>query len=161
MRLGSGLSDKEFLVMAYLGNKDAVALAEAIIEIACVWDDLVDRDAPVSNEQINSMMWKALVSLPTNPFYAQHVATLMPLFQMSIMNWHMANQMEQTPGRSREIAHIARYAAGDVLIYMAAIIGGREHVDDIGPQFKMRLQQNEFAEYDAEMTAKHQKEQTQ
>jgi hypothetical protein len=149
------VNDDEFLLRAYKGDEDAFRLGKAIIHIACVWDDLVDRDVPVTNEQINSLMWTMLVEMQLNPFYRKWSGVLQPLIQSSIINWHLSNLMEKEPGLSREIAHVARYSAGDTLIYMAMLIGGMPWALEIGPEFKKRLQKEGFAEYNEEMNAKY------
>jgi hypothetical protein len=96
-----------------------------------------------------------LVEMQVNAFYRKWSGMLQPLIQSSIINWHLSNAMEKEPGLSREIAHVARYSAGDILIYMAMIVGGMQWALEIGPEFKKRLQKEAFAEYNEEMNAKH------
>jgi hypothetical protein len=151
------MNDEQFLVFAMKGDMDAVRLVKAIVQVAGVWDDLIDKDKPVSDEDINTMMWNALVAIPTNPFYTKVGALLQPLFQVGILNWHLSNEMRKEPGRSREIAHVARYSAGDVALYMMALIGGVEWVRAHGAQMKLRMQREDFRRYDSEQEAANEK----
>lgn len=151
----NALSDSEFLLKVMRGDRDAAALALAIAKVAATWDDLVDGDVKVEPEAINQMMWMALVGIPQNRFYREHQDHLQPLMQMGIMNWHLSNELEAKPGIGREIAHVARYSAGDVIVYMAGLIGGLAWVREVGPELKLRLQRDSFGNYDREMEKKH------
>lgn len=148
-------SDDEFLAMAMKGNWHAVDLARMLLNIARVWDDLVDKDKPVSNEQVNRVMTDALIRIPGNPFYRDVGHLLRPIMEMGIINWHLSNELCKQRGIAREIAHVARYSAGDVMIYMMALIGGHEWAIEHGAEMKLRMQRNDFASFDAEMEALH------
>jgi hypothetical protein len=111
------------------GNADAIRFLEDITEVLHLWDDLVDKDKELPDEVINRAMWKALVDLPRNPFYAQNFATLNTLLVAAIVNWEVATQMErkQTGKDDLHIAFILRSSYIDLVLGTAIIIGGREH----------------------------------
>jgi hypothetical protein len=50
------------------GNTDALNLFHHLVELIHIWDDLIDKDKPVSDEQINKAFLIALVYMPSNPF---------------------------------------------------------------------------------------------
>jgi hypothetical protein len=149
------LTDDEFLNRAFKGNVDAINLGRNIISIGCTWDDLIDHDVQVTQERINRMMWAALVLIPTNAFYRSYMGLLQPLMQTAIINWHLSNQMEVKPGLSREIAHVNRYGGADILLFIAALIGGEEWAIEVGAELKLRMQRDTWKDYDAEMDRKH------
>lgn len=149
------LSDEQFIKVALCANHHAIQLAKLIVQVAGLWDDLVDRDVEVSNERINQGMWAMLSTIPLNPFYREHIESLQPVMQLGMLNWHFSNELEKTPGLSREIAHVARYSAGDVVIMMMGLLGGVDHARRLGPEMKLRLQRDCFANYNAEMEKKY------
>lgn len=151
----SSIDDTALWRRAFKGNEEAVVLASLLVQVASTWDDLADGDKKVEPEALHSAMWAMLVSIPLNGFYRAHLDELQPIMQQSIINWHLSNTMEKSPGRAREIAHVTRYAVGDVLLYMAAIIGGLAHVREMGPELRMVIQREAMADYEKEMEAKH------
>lgn len=151
----SGINDRQFLLYAYQNNVEAVRLAEMLVEISHTWDDLVDGDKPVTTEQINRMMWHALANIPSNGFYRNYGHLLLPVMQLAMCNWHVANELEKSPGRAREISHVLRHALGDVLVFMAAIVGDVDWARKVGPEIRLRCQRQPLDEYLKEMEKKH------
>lgn len=149
------MNDRQFFMYAYQNNTDAVRLAEMLVDIASTWDDLVDGDKAVTADRINATMWHALANIPSNRFYCEYKHLLLPVMQMAMCNWHIANELEKTEGRAREIAHVLRYALGDVLVFIAAIIGDVAWAQKVGPEIRLRCQKQTLSEYEKEMEAKH------
>jgi len=147
--------DDEYLMHACRGNESAFHLCKLIIEISGTWDDLVDRDVDVPVEHVNRMMHAALISIPRNAFYRKHLTDLQPVIEQSIINWHLANSLEPKAGIGREIAHVQRYAAADILIYVTALCGGVSWAREVGPEIRLRCQRDCFLNYHAEMEKKH------
>jgi hypothetical protein len=141
------------------GNKDAIRLVQMLHQIVDVWDNLIDRDEVVADDEINEMMWNALVGIPGNQFYKDLGHLLRPVIEVGIINWKLANRMEAVEGRSREIAHVIRYSIGDVVIYMMRLIGGEGWASgDVGVEMRMRIQRDGLASFNAEMNSKYPKE---
>jgi hypothetical protein len=115
------------------GNTDAVRFLEDITEILHLWDDLVDRDKAVSDEAINQGMWKALIDLPRNPFYAANFTSLNILLVAAIVNWEVATKMERNPVGADDlnIAFIIRSSYIDLVLGVAVILGGRVHAAEM------------------------------
>lgn len=143
--------DIALLTEAFQGDEHAVRFILHLRDIANVWDDLVDRDCPVPNESINHAFMCALVSVPTNPFYLKHQASLQPVIQQAILSWVQSNTMCATPGISREIAHVQRYAVADIITFVLWLIGGLRLVEQYGPALRVRSQKDCFEDYDHEM----------
>jgi len=51
-----------------LGNKDAVRCVLDLGQIVETWDDLIDKDKPISDQDISGSFYAATVNLPLNPF---------------------------------------------------------------------------------------------
>ena len=75
-----------------------------IFDVFEVWDDLVDRDKPVSNELISDAFHKAIVYLPINPFYMQNFGALYPHVVATITAWETANKLHKADDKE-SLAH--------------------------------------------------------
>jgi hypothetical protein len=119
---------------AVRGDADAAAFCLAVCSIVQCWDDLIDRDKPVSPEQINRAFWTALVEMPRNSFYRRFFDLLNPLWITGIQNWHAANFMEAGGTEPElEIAFIIRSCCADILIGAATCVGGYEWARTVTP----------------------------
>ena len=142
------MKDRDFLDMAFIGNQSAIDLALLLARVSHVWDDLIDRDKPVSDETINQTFYALLITLPSNPFFREHADTLLPLMAVGAMNYEIANRYEAEGGKEPlALAHVLRYAVSDVLTAIALIIGGPEWVRKIGPEMRRRCQKDTLENY--------------
>lgn len=118
------------------GLQAGVDMVWAIAHMTHWWDDLVDKDKLVSDEDINNMMRMALVYLPLNPVY-QKIAAAAPHFWATIISaYEAANTFERTKDeRGLEISHTLRYSAGNLIAYaMEQTIGvelARKYIPDM------------------------------
>jgi hypothetical protein len=132
------------------GNAAAQVFVEQMTGVLHFWDDLVDRDKPMTDATINQMMWWALVELPRNQFYAQNFVTLNTVLVPSILNWQLATRLERYPEADAlrlEGAFIFRSNYVDILLMVAMICGGKEHADACAPMLRERAHSEGFAGY--------------
>lgn len=115
----------------------AVEFLTAVVDIAHLWDDLVDRDKDVPVDVINRAFVSALVTLPRNPFYARHFDLLNPILVSAIGNWQIANEFEAGESESDlRIAFILRSSYANLLTQVAFIVGGLDWVRAVGPDVR-------------------------
>lgn len=117
-------NQRELLTYAFNGNESAVELAELLGGISQTWDDLIDCDNPVTQDDVNEMMLDALVRLPRNEFYRQHKDTLDVLIEQAIDTWHEANDLE-AKGELLLVAYTIRSAITPVIVRMAYLANSR------------------------------------
>ena len=130
------------------GNKPAIDFVWAFFSICHVWDDMIDRDRGVTDEEINTAFWQALVMLPTNMFYVQHFTVLHPIIINTIINWRAATAMERRgDGKDREIAFVLRGGYADVLSMSALLVGGLEWSIQVTPEIRQWMHEESHAEY--------------
>lgn len=144
------MDDRSYMLYAFKGNQAAVDYVLMVSRVADVWDDLVDKDKPVSDEAINDAFWKLAIELPANPFYLANMADLRPVMATGITNWMVANRMERSKEmnhRAIEIAHVIRYGIADVAIMAALLCGGQEWAAEVGPELRLRSQKSDLNEY--------------
>lgn len=144
------MTDQEFMLMAFKGNRSAVDFVLMVARVADVWDNLIDKDNPVSDEAINSAFWLLAVEMPGNAFYREYIDDLRPVMATGILNWMAATRMERDetlPHRAIEIAHVIRYSIADVALMAALLCGGRDWAAQVGPELRMRSQRSDLNEY--------------
>jgi len=148
--------DREYLLHAYQGNTDAVDLVLRIAEISHTWDDLVDRDKPVTDAQINRAFSIALLELPKNQFYQAHCLDLLPVMTTGTLNWLTANEYEkQQDKEAHALAHVLRYGIADLALFIAYLIGGQEWAQQVAPELRRRSQRDTMENYLSEVRRKH------
>ena len=104
------------------GSESAGALAFELWQAVGVWDDLIDRDVPVGPQEINAAFWRLLITLPANPFYAQHADLLRPLLIVGVANWMAGNELA-VEGH-KDLEWFMRMGFVDVLVLCAFLNGG-------------------------------------
>lgn len=111
----------------FAGNTDAADLFDRLVFVAHAWDDLIDRDKPVDNATINSMVINMLLHLPGNAFYRKYEGEMRAMFSVGVTGYLAANLMEKTGDAHKvEIAHYMRYAVVSVVTFMLMAIHGIE-----------------------------------
>lgn len=144
--------DRQALLHAFKGDEHAVDLAFMLATVSHVYDDLVDRDKPVPDEQVHRAFWLALVEIPRNRFYQGHVMHLQPLIAQAIVSWRVANELQRSADREAlNVANVLRYAAADVIVHMAYLIGGPDWAAEVGPALRMLCQKDTLEHFMAEM----------
>ena len=140
--------DRQALMRYFHNDETAVELAFMLARLSHIWDDLIDKDKPVSDADINAAFWMALVQIPANDFYQQFGATLRPVMASAILNWIGANTLEKRGNlHDIEVAHVTRYALADVLMLMATLIGGHTWGFECAADIRMLCQKNVFRDY--------------
>lgn len=152
----------DLAIEAAAGNRAAASWLMSVVQALHLWDDLVDRDRPVSEEQLDHVFRLMLVEMPRNPFFQAHAANLTPVLVMAIQNWHVANAVER--GKpcdvSLECAFIVRSSYVDLATMVATICGGDTHGVEIAKKVRALAHSEGFEQYlknlDAEQAARKQ-----
>lgn len=105
-------------------NEDAVRFCLDVFSISQTLDDLVDRDAPVSGEEIERMAMLMFSDIPRNPFYRQHQDSLQSFMETALMYWMDANKLEARGEAGRRLAFVFRDIIGGLANKCALLIGG-------------------------------------
>lgn len=127
----------EALGYALQGHANAMAFCTVLFHVLHVWDDLEDRDKPISRDELDRAMYAALVVLPGNPFYQAHFRELNLLLEVAIQNWHAANEMERRGSeQDKHIAFITRSSYCDLAIACARLVGGYEWARRVTPMLR-------------------------
>ncbi len=130
------------------GDVAAVSMCLELFRTLHVWDDLIDKDKDVPDEEIHGVFWSVLFMLPQNPFYQKHFNTVNALMMNAVINWKTANQFERgTDEHEKTIAFILRGSYLDLLTMSAALIGGPQWAEEVGPEIRHWAHEETYAEY--------------
>jgi len=134
------------------GNQDAVNMYQMFIDLSHTWDDLVDKDHEISEDQINHAFLICLVYLPSNPFYQRIQAAVLPMWISIVSAYQTGNKFEKDKdSHGVEIAHTLRYAAGHILAYAVHVCVGPEKAKEIMPDVWKDVVHERFDDYRTEV----------
>lgn len=135
------------------GNEDALNMYRMLVDLAHTWDDLVDKDRPLSEDRINTAFLTALVYLPANPFYRSIQDAVLPMWMMVVSAYETANHFEKEKDpHGIEIAHTLRYAAGHIIAFAVQTCIGREKAKEVLPEIWKTMVAERFDTYREEHT---------
>lgn len=130
------------------GNQDALNMFHAFADLAHIWDDLVDKDKPVSADKINRAFLTCLVYLPANPFYRSIQDQILPMWLTVVSAYETANYFEaHKDAHGLEIAHGLRYASGNIMAYAVHVCVGPEKAKEFLPEMWKAIFYERFDEY--------------
>lgn len=119
----------------FKGNTSAMRFCADMVEVAHVWDDLVDADKPVSSIKADLAFRKMMLEIPSNEFYRANFAFLQPVIVMIWAQWSAANAMETHPFKGdREKAFMLRASLYQLFQACAVLCGGLDWAAQIGPE---------------------------
>lgn len=130
------------------GNTHAVSFCMDLAYVSHLWDDLIDGDRERGKEEINLAFAMALGSIPSNPFYRQHIEELTPLMMGTLLQWQIANGLERGDENEQLSAFIIRQAISGIWFFCMYLSGGYEWALRKGPGFWMELGSDIVAKYD-------------
>ena len=130
------------------GNEYALQMYRMLVDLVHTWDDLIDKDREVSEQEINNAFLIALVYMPSNPFYRQIQEHVMPMWVTVLSAYEVANKFERDKdAHGLEIAHNLRFAAGHVVSYMVQACVGYEKSREIMPEIWKAIVDERFDDY--------------
>lgn len=155
--LTSGYEQYKAKVALWLnGHTDAIAFIETVFTALHVWDDLEDRDRPVSMERFHDMMTAVLIALPRNRFYLEHFAELNPVLHLAILNWQIANRLERSASPlDLQNAFVLRSTYTDLITVAATILKGQAWGVTVGVESRRHSSAEGFEAYCAALLHEH------
>jgi purine-cytosine permease-like protein len=130
------------------GDHHALNMYRAFIDLLHIWDDLVDKDKPVPEVDINRAFLICLVYLPGNPFYRSIQDAILPMWLVVVSSYETANKFEADKDpHGIEISHGLRYAAGNIIAYAVHVCVGTEKAREVLPAVWKNIFYERFDEY--------------
>lgn len=81
-------------LQSILGDISAARMCFDYFIVAQYWDDLIDRDNELSDDEIHDAFYTSLVSIPNNPFYQKYQHKITPILEVTIYKWLQSNKYE-------------------------------------------------------------------
>lgn len=120
-------------VTIYQNNYEAINVSMCLVKVLHTWDDLIDLDKEVNDENINNAFMDALVEIGTSPLWDKEVAGL---FRSVYYKWKAACAVEdnkEAPDESKRLAYVARAGFYDIFYHFAYRVGGRKWAEEMSP----------------------------
>lgn len=127
----------ERIAMSVLHDADAARFVSLIFGAAHLFDDLADRDKPVTPAEVLQAFRTLAVDLPANPFYRAHFEQLHPLLDVFILSWSTANAFEAGDDEEMlRIAYVIRSDYMNLVLRAAQILHGFDYAQRISPKLR-------------------------
>lgn len=117
----------------YKDDYEATRVSMELVQIAHVWDDLIDKDVEVGYEEINAAFVGALCEVGGSYLWDRQAAELL---RVQFFKWLASNKIEATPDATTEqkmIAYAARAGFYDLFYYFAFKLHGVEWAASVAP----------------------------
>lgn len=108
---------------------DALQLPDAAVSwLADLWnlvqvlDDVADGD-PIDRPDLDRAIWSCLAGMPSNSFYQQHQAWLLPACAQMVLKW-MASDLAERNGDADERSYMWRAGYYDVVMMVTSLVHG-------------------------------------
>ena len=130
MTLRSGVRSANRRLAEWVKEPSAIQWLLDLWDAYEVVDDLIDKDKPVSDEDIFRMLWRFSIDLPSNPFFLANHATLLPIVHMGIGCWIDSVKLEREGSdRSLRFSYVMRAAYIQTLNIAITLVRGREAME--------------------------------
>lgn len=119
--------ESPLVAQAVKNDPDALEFLRDMALVMHWFDDLIDKDRSVPDEETQEVLWRVLVTLPRNTFYRDNFNLLNPIVINAITNWRTANHLERGQAHDQTdvmTAFIIRSSYIDLATMAATIIGG-------------------------------------
>jgi hypothetical protein len=87
-----------------------------------VWDDIIDRDGRIVDNDIHNVFTQLLVRLPANAFYQKYYTALAGMLIVMITSWHTSNA-DQSTQESAAHAYTLRKEFINLVVLCVALTG--------------------------------------
>lgn len=136
--------------------KDSFALPDdarewllALWNLTQVFDDMADGAQP-DRDKLDVAIYDGLVAMPSNAFFRQNQAFLLPLLAVAILKWKAADTAE-CAGEPGATAFVWRAGFYDIVLAVVQIVHGFDNAALMSAGV-MKLYGEDFSAYMAEFT---------
>lgn len=128
---------KELIPKCANGNADADAYLRDIFFAVRIVDDVYDNDQEMIKNDIVQAFFNLMGKVPHNKFFQENINALSAIHVIGFNAWKNANGWSASNDEAKRIyAHISRDFICEILILVAFLTGGQEHMEKISPQVR-------------------------
>lgn len=121
----------------FFDNRGASDLCLMLLEVAHIWDDMIDRDKDIDPDDINTVFKYLIYDIPVNPVY-RRIPSL-PDHMLSVyLQWRDATSMENNAPSDDDLnkCYVLRAAIYDIFSVIAYYLRGDKVAKEIGPAIR-------------------------
>ncbi|WP_045405399.1 hypothetical protein [Vibrio jasicida] len=144
----------ELIDKAVLSDQAAASFCRTLFNVSQVLDDLIDKDKPLSDDEIFKAFWDCLIEVPKNPFYIRNAPTLIPMMQVFLVDYRDSVILEradnlnaQQNDHGKHIAFVLRDSVGSIITHCAYLVGGYEHMEKISALVRTTIYNESLEQY--------------
>lgn len=131
---------RESFVLAFnyfFNDDDASDLCLMLLEVAHIWDDLIDKDVDISPDDINTVFRYLIYDIPINPVY-RRIPSLPDHMLSVFLQWRDATTIENNAPSDDDLnkCYILRAAIYDIFSVVAYYLRGDQVAKEIGPAIR-------------------------
>ena len=141
--------DRAWILRIVRGNQDAADFLYMFFVVCHLWDDLIDKDVPRTDDHINHAFWVCLVEIPRNRYYKAFASEIQPVMANAIQEWFAANKLEAA--NRQDISYTLRCSIVSLIHQAAEIMGGYEWALEVGEEIRLKLHTETYEEYVEEL----------
>lgn len=119
-------AERDRRLAEWVGDPDAVRFIVQFADVCEVFDDLWDKDKPVTKDDLSRILFALLTEMPLNPFFDRFKGNLVPLLITGINAWLDANALEQGTRNERVFAYVLRDWYMEFVSFVIYLTRGRE-----------------------------------
>lgn len=133
----------------FLGDKEAITFIRALGHYVETWDDLIDKDKELTDEDINATFTMGLLDIASNPFVARHQATIGHLLALMVNGWMCSEEMKRSDDRRvRQVAFHLRNWPLELYPAVALCVGGWLHMRAVSVEIRTWFADEDFDEWE-------------
>lgn len=116
-------------------DKQALLFCLDLLYIAHKWDDLIDGDKELEKEEINQAFVKCLAGVPSNPFYQEFQAVLMPMMYNALTLWLESNELKKGDVDERLAGFTIEHTVVEIIHFCILMKGQIDWAREVAPEF--------------------------
>lgn len=125
-KLFEAASVKEILFTRLELPDDAISWLMDLWYTIQTFDDYADGD-PVDRDELDLLIVRTLVFMPSNPFYRRNMDSLIPVVANAVQKWKASDLMERA-GKANEQSYMLRSSYYDVVLQVCILVHGMKYV---------------------------------
>lgn len=118
-------------LMEWIGDQHAIVFFLMVTSASEFFDDLIDRDKPVTDETIVGQMFSLLIDMHTNPFFSANKQRLLPIMETAANAWLDSNELQKSGPVGASRAFVLRDLTIEVLLATIGIVRGRAYLRSV------------------------------
>ncbi len=121
----------------FLDHPGPIAFIHAMGAFVELWDDLIDKDKEIPDEEINGTFIRVLLDIACNRWFIENAEYLSPLVVQMISAYFDSEELKDDKDiAKRQVAFHLRNYMLEFYHACAFLVGGYNHLRSVGPEIR-------------------------